>query len=404
MRILCLCFYFEPDLSAGSFKNSVLIRELARQLPEGSQLDVITTLPNRYASFTVEAPEVESREKVRIRRIELPAHQSGMLDQSKSFVSYAHGVLRLTKHEHYDLVYASSSRLMMSVLGAWVSRQKKIPFYLDVRDLFVDTIKDVLPRKITTIAMPVFSLLERWAVHRASRVNVVSGGFLPYFQQHYPRTQLSLFTNGIDEEFLEVAPIGVSTIDKSIPEVLYAGNMGEGQGLHHVIPALASHFEGKLCFRLVGDGGRLPQLKQALADSACTNVIIQEPVSREALVKLYQEADILFLHLNDFDAFRKVLPSKIFEYGALGKPVWAGVGGFAAEFINEHISNAAVFPPCDINAAIAVFSRLKMEIAPRTGFVDRFSRSRIIAQMAVEVIRCSSSNMDKLNGKNANGI
>ncbi len=395
MRILCLCFFFEPDLSAGSFKNSALVRELADQLPIGSQVDVITTLPNRYSSFTAQAPEDERREKVRIRRLTLPAHQSGMIDQSKAFISYARGVLRATKKEQYDLVYSSSSRLMMSVLGAWISRRKKIPLYLDMRDLFVDTIKDVLPRKITLVAMPVFSLLEKWSIRRASRVNVVSGGFLPYFEKHFPGLELSQFTNGIDKEFMDAAPTKKMALGKSVPEVLYAGNMGEGQGLHHIVPLLAKRFEGKLTFRLVGAGGRLTQLKTAVAEANCKNVTIQAPVSREELVELYREADILFLHLNDFEAFEKVLPSKIFEYGALGKPIWAGVGGFSAEFIKVNLKNAAVFPPCDVETAANVFDTLEMKVEPRTEFTLQYNRQLIIKHMASEILKIGAEASEK---------
>ncbi|MBW7470440.1 glycosyltransferase family 4 protein [Marinobacter sp. F4218] len=387
MRILCLCFYFEPDLSAGSFKNSALVEELAKQLPEGSQVDVITTLPNRYASFAASAPEDERQGNIRIRRVPLPAHQSGMVDQSRSFVSYARRVMKMTASENYDLVYASSSRLMMSVLGGWVSWRKDIPFYLDIRDLFVDTIKDVLSTKITVFAMPVLSQMEKWAVRRASRVNVVSGGFIPYFQRHFPDIELSGFTNGIDQEFLDSAPSEQVALSNAVPEVLYAGNMGEGQGLHHIIPPLAKHFEGRLTFRLIGGGGRLQQLKESLNAHGCNNVVLDAPVPRHELVKVYADADILFLHLNDFDAFKKVLPSKIFEYGALGKPVWAGVGGFAADFVRENLGNAAVFPPCDFEAAVESFEELEMAVEPRNEFTDRFARNRIIERMAAEIIQ-----------------
>lgn len=392
LRILCLCFYFEPDLSAGSFKNSALVRELGRQVPEGSQVEVITTLPNRYASFAVDAPLEEHWGNIRIRRVALPGHQSGMVDQSRSFATYARVVMKMTRSEDYDLVYSSSSRLMMSVLGGLVSWRKKIPFYLDIRDIFVDTIKDVLPAKITFLAMPVLSRLEKWAVRRASRVNVVSGGFVSYFEHHFPGIELSGFTNGIDEEFLEAAPAEAAPITREVPEVLYAGNMGEGQGLHHIIPPLAKAFEGKLTFRLIGGGGRLQQLKDNLEAAGCNNVILQEPVPRQELIKVYADADILFLHLNDYEAFKKVLPSKIFEYGALGKPVWAGVGGFSASFIREHLSNSAVFPPCNVDEAVKSFDSLEMKMEPRIEFTDRFARSRIIKNMASEIIATSAQN------------
>ena len=386
MKILCLCFYFEPDLSAGSFKNSALTKELGRQVPDGSQVEIITTLPNRYAQFSVRAPADERRDNIRVRRIQLPAHQSGMVDQSKAFATYARNVLRLIKDEQYDLVYASSSRLMIAVLGAWVSKRKNIPLYLDIRDLFVDTIKDVLPGKITTLAMPVLSPLEKWAVRRASRVNVVSGGFVPYFEQHFPGIKLSDFTNGIDQEFLDAAPVVSQPISKPVPEVLYAGNMSEGQGLHHIIPPLAKRLEGQLTFRLIGSGGRLQQLKDRLAAEGCTNVTLEDPVSRDKLIEHYQQADILFLHLNDFEAFKKVLPSKIFEYGALGKPVWAGVGGFSADFIRQNITNSAVFDPCDVDAAVTSFETLEMRTAPREEFLETYARSHIIERMAADIL------------------
>lgn len=386
MKILCLCFYFKPDLSAGSFKNTALVDELARQVPEGSQIDVITTLPNRYSSFSVEAEKEEISGPVRIRRIALPAHQSGMVDQSKSFATYAASVLRLTAKEDYDLIYSSSSRLMMSILGGYVSWRKKRPFYLDIRDIFVDTIKDVLPGKITMFALPVFSRLEKWAVRRAARVNVVSDGFVPYFQRQFPGIELSGFTNGIDQIFLDAAPTATTVPDKPELEVLYAGNMGEGQGLHHIIPPLAKRFEGRLRFRLVGGGGRLDKLKEEINKAGCTNVILDEPVNRDELLKLYSNADILFLHLNDYDAFKKVLPSKIFEYGALGKPLWAGVSGFSADFIKKNISNSAVFHPCDVDAAEEAFQSLEMKTERRSEFIEQFSRSRIIERMASEII------------------
>lgn len=392
MKVLCLCFFFEPDLSAGSFKNSALVKELGRQLPVDSEVDVITTLPNRYAQFSVEAPADERRGNIRIRRIKLPAHKSGMLDQARSFITYARGVLGLTRGQSYDLVYASSSRLMIAVLGDWISRAKNAPLYLDIRDLFVDTIKDVLPGPLTTtFALPVLSQLEKRAVRRATGVNLVSGGFVPYFEQRFPGTSLSLHTNGIDQEFLAVAPVASRPIRNTVPEVLYAGNMGEGQGLHHIIPPLAKRLEGRATFRLVGSGGRLDQLKNTLKDHGCRNVTLEDPVSREQLIELYQNADILFLHLNDFEAFNKVLPSKIFEYGALGKPVWAGVGGFAANFIRENLSNSAVFPPCDVEAGVLSFDALEMQTAPRTDFVAKFSRHHIIGRMAAEIIATAAT-------------
>ena len=122
MKILLLSFYYPPDLSAGSFRATALVEALLEQLPEGAEVDLITTLPNRYSSFSSEAPEQEKHDRLRIRRVKLPAHQSGMADQAKAFMAFAKNVLELTREEDYALVYGTSSRLMTAVLSAYVAR------------------------------------------------------------------------------------------------------------------------------------------------------------------------------------------------------------------------------------------------------------------------------------------
>jgi hypothetical protein len=109
------------------------------------------------------------------------------------------------------------------------------------------------------------------------------------------------------------------------------------------------------------------------------------------LIEQYRAADVLFLHLNDYEAFKKVLPSKVFEYGALGKPVWAGVAGYSAQFLAEELTNVAVFPPCDDEAAMQVFERLEIRDTPRLSFVRKFSRATIMADMAADILRHAAS-------------
>jgi hypothetical protein len=95
---------------------------------------------------------------------------------------------------------------------------------------------------------------------------------------------------------------------------------------------------------------------------------------------------VLFLHLNDYPAFRKVLPSKIFEYAALGKPIWAGVAGYAAEFLHQEVSNCAVFHPGNDDEAVSSLDKLHLCDKPREEFIKKFSRSNIMSAMAEDII------------------
>ena len=388
MKLLFLTFYYAPDLSAGSFRAAALVRALASQLPPDAEIDVVTTLPNRYRSFSVDVPAFEQHGPVRIHRIALPAHRSGMLDQSRAFAAYASGTLRVIGGRRYAMVFATSSRLMTAALGSFVSRRFGIPLYLDIRDIFLENIQDVLPGAARALR-PALGALERFAFGRASYINLVSEGFGPYFRKRYPRAMLTFHTNGVDDEFVGMSNLpeaGVATNGRHPLTVLFAGNIGEGQGLHDILPELAERLQGRVRFRIIGDGGRRQLLEERLGQRGAQRVELLSPIPRAQLVAEYQKADVLFLHLNDYPAFEKLLPSKVFEYAATGKPIWAGVSGYAASFLSKHVDNAQVFAPCDPTGAVAAFGRLDLVTRPRPEFIDRFSRRRISSVMAREVL------------------
>ena len=184
MRILFLSFYFEPDLCAGSFRNSSLFRELQNKLSKDDFIYVITTHPNRYGTFKVPSLAEEYGENYLIKRVRIPKHEGGMLDQAKSFWVFYCKTMKMVKYENFDLVYASSSRLFTAFLGRRISLSKKCPLYLDIRDIFVDTIKDVL-KKRKYLQIPIVTMaeyMEKYTFSHANHINLVSEGFKEYFR------------------------------------------------------------------------------------------------------------------------------------------------------------------------------------------------------------------------------
>lgn len=398
-RILFLSYYFPPDLSAGAFRSESLVKALLAEAGTDVHVDVITTQPNRYHGFSSSAPAVEDFGGYRVRRIGLPCNEGRFKDQARNFLVFARAALRLTKEEDYDLIVATSSRLMTGALGAWIARCKgSVPFYLDVRDILVDSLSELFPARYNWLLIAAFSMVERLTLKQASRVNLISPGFLSYFAMRYPSRQFSLHTNGVDELFLDALPRQrvFSRPGPAAPlQVLYAGNIGTGQGLQHILPTLAKKLEGKVDFRIIGAGGALNELAKALSALKVTNVELLPPVRRDALVFYYQNADILFLHLNRFDAFRRVLPSKLFEYAATGKPIWAGVSGYPAVFAKKNIANVAVFLPCDVEGALISLQELDLGDVCRSEFVEVYSRAKIQKAMAREVLCTSGSSGER---------
>lgn len=387
MKLLMLSNYFTPDLSAGSFRMQALVDALEPWGAKGLKVDFITTRPNRYASMRAEAPTFEDRGWIKVHRIELPSHKNGMADQARAYVRYAQRVRKLTGSQQWDAVFATSSRLMTAGLGAHVSKRLDVPLYLDIRDLFTDNMEELLAGSPIKSLMPIFRKIERRAFGRASRINVVSQGFTSHIQSIAPKAQLSVLTNGIDaifsgSDFRKPSGRGQQ------PLIVYAGNMGEGQGLHRIVPHVAKRLEGRARFRLIGDGGRKRALEASIAAAGLGHVELLPPVPRSSLLDHYREADILFLHLNDLDAFRKVLPSKVFEYAATEKPILAGVAGHAAEFLTEHLPDTEVFEPLDADAMVKAIDRL-IESPPepdRSDFRKAFARSQIMERLASDIM------------------
>lgn len=385
MNILYLTFYFEPDLCAGSFRNTPLAMELSKQCGEDCHIDVVTTQPNRYSSFKVEAKTREDIGNMSINRIDLPSHKSGMLDQVHSFRRYFAEALKITKNEKYDLVFASSSRLFTAYLGLVIARKQKIPLYLDVRDIFVDTMDDVLKNKLVkTAILPFLKVIEKRTFSYASHINLISEGFKPYFKK-YNNAKYSFFTNGIDDVFLNNNKSS-SLNGSTTKTITYAGNIGEGQGLHKIIPQAASKLGPSYQFKVIGDGGAKNVLEDEIAKLGVKNVDLMPPVTRERLLEIYNGSDFLFLHLNDYVAFEKVLPSKIFELATYDKPIIAGVGGYANKFITENVSNTILFTPCDVEAMVSGLQNYTYINEKRTDFIAKFSRDNINREMAKSIL------------------
>jgi glycosyltransferase involved in cell wall biosynthesis len=387
-KILVLTFYYTPDLCAGSFRAAAFIKALQKKTDEALHVEVLTTMPNRYHSFSSEALNIEQIDNVTIRRFEISSHKSGFIDQSLSFASYARQVLKHCKGKNYDLVFATSSRLMTATLGASIANRNQTPLYLDIRDIFTDTMADVLSKPLKIVFLPLFRLLERYTLHSATAINLVSKGFADYFRPYGDEKSLRFFTNGIDREFLDY-DFQAPPKSGSRKVILFAGNIGEGQGLEKLIPQAAGLLSDRFDIMIIGDGGSKRKLVEACLTSA--NVQLLAPVSRQELKKHYARADILLMHLNDYEAFRKVLPSKIFEYAATGKPILAGVSGFAAEFTEKYVENAAVFQPCDAESMVSSLGSLDLSMHNRSDFKEQFSSTSIMENLAGDVLSLLSA-------------
>lgn len=392
MNILYLTFYFEPDLSPGSFRNTALVNELCRQLPGESHVHVITTKPNRYQSYKPWAQEREEKLyndcRVTIDRVALPTHSGGRVAEMFTFFAYTWSTYQLSKGREYDLVFASSSKLFTASLGAKLARSRRAPLFLDIRDLFRKGLLDVHENRFIQLTLnPVIRCVESFTFRSAGHINLVSEGFRAYFKS-YPQATYSYFTNGVDDIFLNNElglPSQKNKEQGEVKTILYAGNIGYGQALHDIIPQAALRLGDQYRFVVIGDGNARSELERAIRDEKIKNVDLRKPVDRGILITEYQQADYLLVHLSKLDICKHVLPSKLFDYGATDKPILAGVAGFAASFVREHLTNYILFAPGDTESMVNQLRTTPYRTEIRTEFRTRFQRKTISQAMARQI-------------------
>jgi len=77
-----------------------------------------------------------------------------------------------------------------------------------------------------------------------------------------------------------------------------------------IIPELVRQAGTKYQSKVIGNGNQ--KSRPGWGDVSGLPICFRAPVTRDQLIKECLSTDILFLHLSDYSAFGKVLPSKIF--------------------------------------------------------------------------------------------
>ena len=399
MKLAFFNFNYPPDLCAGSFRAAALVNELSKKLSTDDEIHVITTFPNRYSSYHVDVSKEVISGNIIIHRIETPAHKSGMLSQAWSFFVYAYRAILYAFKIKPTFLMCTTSRLMTGILTWFAALLLRKKYFIDIRDIFSETISDIFSLKskiLGYLCKSIFSFIEKIIFKNSAGVNVVSEGFLDYFQQAgINTTKWTCFSNGVDDEFTTIDINLKKKQQNEFITILYAGNIGSGQGLENILPGLATKLGDQFKIKVIGDGGMKTLLDDRISQENTSNIEIIAPMNRKNLIAQYLESDILFLHLNNLPAFKRVLPSKIFEYAALGKPIVAGLDGYSAKFVSENIKYGCVFLPCDIDSAVTCINsmcQIDVDIDDLTEFVEKFSRKKIMGEMSYHLLDVINKN------------
>lgn len=395
MKILVSSQHFWPE----AFRINDLVQALVEQ---GLDVDVLTGKPNYpegryYPGYRGWGCQRESWSGATVFRVPLAARGSGRpMRLAINYLSFiVSGLLFapwLLRGRSYSaiLVYGSSpilQALPLLFLG-WL---KRCPVIVWVQDLWPESMAATGYVRNPAILRGVGRIV-RFIYRHTDLLLVQSRAFERPVAEAAPGKTIVYYPNSVDAVFC--SPGGADVPD--IPglgagfPVVFAGNIGAGQGVEVIMEA-AALLRGypDVRFVIVGEGVRRDWLIKQVEARRLANVYLPGRYPTELMPGILQQAAALLVTLADQPVFAATVPSKIQTYMAVGKPILASLNGEGARLVVEADAGLAA-PAGDAGAlanAVLALYRMRPEERARFGangrryFQAHFDRGVLAAKL-----------------------
>lgn len=327
----------------------------------------------------------------RFRLIRVPGQQGGGVARIIGWLAYAVQAFFLTvTRRRLDLVYGSSPHLLAPLAGLAAARLRRVPFVLEVRDLWPESI--VAAGKMTpgSLSHRALTRVEKLLVTSADRIVVVTPGWEDHFVQlGAPASRLAVIPNGTEPGDFMVSESredlrrtqGISGFT-----AVFAGAHGPKDGLDLILDA-AARLPG-IRFLFVGAGPTKKLVEARAQRESLKNVEFRAPVAKCDLPGLLQACDVGIHAVTPMTVFeRGMSPNKLFDYMASGIPVVSNAEQGLRQVIVDgecgHVGGPQSLELCLTSVYEATpDQRAKWGERGREIVTERFSRSAAAKELA----------------------
>lgn len=362
MRILFLTHYFPPEVNAPASRTFEHCREWVRK---GHEVHVVTCVPNHpagriYPGYRNRLLRHEEVAGIHVHRVlTVPAANAGFVGRSANYFFYlVMATLVAPFLPRADVVVSTSPQFFCGLAGYLVSRLKRAPWVLEIRDLWPESIVTVGAMRESRITRAL-CWLESFAYRKADAIVSVTESFVAHIGAKGGAGKVTVITNGVDLEFFSpradapelAAEFGVA--GKFV--AAYVGTHGMAHGLDTILRA-AGRLRGEpgVVFLLAGDGAERERLVQRRAELRLDNVKIVGQQSKDRMPGIWALTDVSLVLLRRSKTFESVIPSKIFEAMGMGRPIILGVRGESQRIVEAAGSGLCIEPENDEELADAV--------------------------------------------------
>lgn len=347
MKITLLTHSFSPEVSPPQRRWSVFVDEFAKL---GHDITVVTPTPrgagvHSHASYAAEG-------QVKIRRYPSISRSKSRLGKLiKHGMDALIGIPSAFFGKRPDVLIATVPALPTLFVGYFVSRIRRVPFVVDLRDAWPDLLRESRVLRWDWIE-PFISNLLSFVVARSDLLVTVTRGLETRMRARGVKN-VSTIPNGVDLE-RSVPTWSIEPRGQKL-RVLYLGNLGKSQGLDLVLRSIQPIRE-IVELRIVGRGTEKTRLMQ-LAEDLGVRVDFRNSVYGEQVLGNYAWADTCIVSLRpDWPSFAHTVPSKLYELLYFDRHITGLVRGEAAEILMSAGSGSVVVQ--DQRALTSHFKRL----------------------------------------------
>ncbi len=383
MKILFFCHYFPPEVNAPASRT---YEHAVRWVRAGHEVTVVTCAPNCPDGVVFSGhknrlrSQTEMVDGIKVVRVwTCIAPNKGMLLRILNYVSYMlSAVCSALWLPRPDVVVSTSPQFFCGWAGVWYHWLKRVPFVLEIRDIWPESIAAVGAMK-KGMATRFLEWLERRMYLAADRIVTVGHGYKEQIAAKVPvGVRISVVMNGVDAELFSPMPRDEAFLAKwgltGKFVCSYVGTIGMAHGLEVVIRAariLQDRGRADIAFLIVGDGARREVLEQlAAAECVEQHVIYTGRMSRDQMPTVLASSDACLVHLRKTELFETVVPSKIFETMAMGRPIIMGVRGESREIVKAAGASIEMEPESEADLVEAL-----LRLADDAAFRESLSQS-----------------------------
>ena len=370
LRVLILTHHFPPEVSAGASR----FHELARAWVEaGHQVTVVTCAPNHpagvlFPGYRNRLWQQETMDRIKVVRLwTYLAPNRGYVRRVLAYASYPVATTIAAPFlAKADVLISTTPHFFCGLSGYPASRLRQLPWVLDIRDLWPESIVAVGAMK-AGLWLRFLRAVERFGYRHAAHIVSASPAFLPHFAEcGIEPDKISVVTNGVNLDLFRGADACGAGRDEFRQRhgltgkfvAAYVGTHGLAHQLETILEA-ADRLRGRedIAFVLAGDGAERERLVAQCRAMALTNMLMLPLMPRAAIPGLWAASDLGVVTLRPTPLFELVIPSKMFEAMAMRKPVVLGVRGEAQRIV-EGADCGLTFPPGDADALAAAVAKL----------------------------------------------